>query len=298
MAGWRPRERKLATVIFADLVGSTALGDRQDPERTRALLDRFYAAMAEEIEAAGGTVEKFLGDAIMASFGAPAALEDHAERALTPRSPCARLARRLRRTAALRIGVDTGEVVVGRPREAARSARRAVNVAARLEQAAEPGEILVGERTVEPVRGAFEFGRRMTVEAKGKAGLSWPAAAARALADAPAGCAHSAPSSAARPSSSRCARRTRARSRGGRPHLVTDHRRRRRRQDALVRELWAGLASRRRSRLRRTGRCLAARPRHDLLAAGRGPERARRPARDRPAGARPRRGSASARSSG
>jgi class 3 adenylate cyclase len=75
-------ERKLATVVFADLVGSTALGGSQDPERTRALLARFYDAMAEEIERAGGTVEKFAGDAVMAVFGAPTALEDHAERAL------------------------------------------------------------------------------------------------------------------------------------------------------------------------------------------------------------------------
>src|ERR671930_2607217 len=83
VAGERPAdERKLATVLFADLVGSTALAGSQDPERTRALLDRFYVAMAEEIEHAGGTVEKFAGDAVMAAFGAPNALEDHAERAL------------------------------------------------------------------------------------------------------------------------------------------------------------------------------------------------------------------------
>jgi len=67
-------ERKLATVLFADLVGSTELGGSQDPERMRVLLDRFYDAMAAEIEAAGGTVEKFIGDAVMAAFGAPAAL--------------------------------------------------------------------------------------------------------------------------------------------------------------------------------------------------------------------------------
>jgi ribosomal protein L40E len=75
-------ERKLATVLFADLVGSTALAGSQDPERTRAMLDRFYDAMAEEVERAGGTIEKFAGDAVMAAFGAPTALEDHAERAL------------------------------------------------------------------------------------------------------------------------------------------------------------------------------------------------------------------------
>src|SRR5919198_2788333 len=68
-------ERKLATVVFADLVDATALASEQDPERTRALLDRFYEAMAEEIEAAGGTIEKFAGDAVMAAFGAPVAHE-------------------------------------------------------------------------------------------------------------------------------------------------------------------------------------------------------------------------------
>src|SRR5437016_13155268 len=62
-------ERKLATVLFADLAGSTALADEQDPERTRARLERFYDAMAAEIQAAGGTVEKFAGDAVMAAFG-------------------------------------------------------------------------------------------------------------------------------------------------------------------------------------------------------------------------------------
>jgi len=75
-------ERKLVTVLFADLVGSTALADEQDPERTRAVLDRFYAEMAAEVEAVDGTVEKFAGDAVMAAFGAPTAHEDHAERAL------------------------------------------------------------------------------------------------------------------------------------------------------------------------------------------------------------------------
>src|ERR671923_837799 len=74
-------ERKVATVLFADLVASTELGE-QDPERTRRLLDRFYDAMAEEVELAGGTLEKFAGDAVMAAFGVPTALEDHPERAL------------------------------------------------------------------------------------------------------------------------------------------------------------------------------------------------------------------------
>src|SRR3972149_5204847 len=164
------RERKLATIVFADLVASTELGGSQDPERTRALLERFYDAMAGEIGTAGGTVEKFAGDAVMAVFGAPAALEDHAERAL---HGALAMQRRLRElfgdTLALRIGVNTGEVVVGKPREGSSFVTGdSVNVAARLEQASQRGEVLVGERTVATARGAFEFGEPRTIEAKGK----------------------------------------------------------------------------------------------------------------------------------
>ena len=166
------RERKVATIVFSDLVGSTRMAGDLDPERTRAMLERFYDAMAAEIEAAGGTLEKFAGDAVMAVFGAPASLEDHAERALH-----ASLAMRHRLhelfgdRLELRTGVNTGEVVVGAPREGSSFVTGdPVNVAARLEQGAEPGEILVGERTVAAARGAFEFGDRRTIEAKGKPG--------------------------------------------------------------------------------------------------------------------------------
>src|SRR3954465_10440347 len=112
------RERKLATVIFADLVGSTRMADGQDPERTRVMLERFYDAMASEIERAGGTVEKFAGEAVMAAFGAPAALEDHAERALhAALAMQRRLSDIFGDSLGLRIGVNTGEVVVGKARE-------------------------------------------------------------------------------------------------------------------------------------------------------------------------------------
>jgi class 3 adenylate cyclase len=165
-------ERKLVTVLFADLVGSTQLADAQDPERTRAFLDRFYEAMAAEIERVGGTVEKFVGDAVMAAFGAPAAQEDHAERALhAALAMQRRLGELFGDRAALRIGVNTGEVVLGRPRQGSSFVSGdAVNAGARLEQAAVAGEILAGERTVLAARGAFEFGEPVTVEAKGKSG--------------------------------------------------------------------------------------------------------------------------------
>jgi class 3 adenylate cyclase/tetratricopeptide (TPR) repeat protein len=167
-----PEERKLVTVLFADLVGSTELADAQDPERTRALLNRFYDAMTAEIAELGGTVEKFVGDAVMAAFGVPAAQEDHAERALHAAiSMQRRLGEGFGGALSLRVGVNTGDVVVGRPREGSSFVTGdAVNVAARLEQAAEPGEILVGERTAAAVRGAFEFDESTTVEAKGKVG--------------------------------------------------------------------------------------------------------------------------------
>ncbi len=163
-------ERKLATVVFADLVGSTELAGISDPERTRVLLVRFYETMTVEIERAGGTVEKFAGDAVMASFGAPAAHEDHAERALhAALAMHRRLGEVFGDLLALRIGVDTGEVVVGRPRKGSSWATGdTVNVSARLEQAAAPGETLVGERTVAVAGGAFEFGEPATIKAKGK----------------------------------------------------------------------------------------------------------------------------------
>jgi class 3 adenylate cyclase len=167
----RSGERKVATVLFADLVGSTEFGE-QDPERTRALLDRFYDVMAAEIVGAGGKVEKFVGDAVMAAFGVPAAQEDHAERALhAALSMKRRLEEIFGDTLALRIGVNTGNVVAAQAREGSSFVTGdAVNVTARLEQAAAPGEIMVGERTVASVRSAFEFGEPFTVDAKGKRG--------------------------------------------------------------------------------------------------------------------------------
>src|SRR5439155_2444004 len=172
-------ERKLVTVLFADVTGSTALGERLDPERLRSLLSAYFSAMSAVIESWGGTVEKFIGDAIMAAFGVPVVREDDAERAL--RAALDMMDRlevlnrdfeqRHRVTLQIRIGVNTGEVIVpvGIPMGQMIVAGDAVNVAARLEQVAEPGTILAGERTYLAARDAFHFDARIGLDLKGKA---------------------------------------------------------------------------------------------------------------------------------
>ncbi len=142
--------RKTVTVLFCDLTGSTALGEQTDPEALRALLARYFERMKAIVEAHGGTVEKFVGDAVVAVFGVPAAHEDDALRAC-------RAAVEMRDALpelgiAGRIGVNTGEVVTGTEERLATG--DAVNVAARFEQAAAPAEVLIGEPTLALVREA------------------------------------------------------------------------------------------------------------------------------------------------
>jgi class 3 adenylate cyclase len=250
-------ERKLATVLFADLVDSTAAAGEQDPERTRARLERFYDAMAAEIEAAGGTIEKFAGDAVMAAFGAPEALEDHAERAL---HAALSMQRKLEDGLALRIGVNTGDVVVGRARGGSSFVSGdAVNVAARLEQAAEAEEILAGERTVAAAGGAFEFGEHRTVAAKGKAGGVDCRPVLRALTlMRPRGVRGLAPAFVGRDEELDRLLAAYARSAArSRPVLVTILGDAGVGKTRLVRELWARLSEEETQPMRRTGRCLA-----------------------------------------
>jgi len=157
------QERKLVTVLFADVVESAGLGERLDPERLKQVMDAYFEAMRREIEAEGGTVEKFIGDAVMAVFGVPASHEDDPARALRAalrmRAALERLNRSLEEsqgvTLAMRIGVNTGEVVavtVPRPGEGMVTGD-AVNVAARLEQSADVGQIVVAERTARAASG-------------------------------------------------------------------------------------------------------------------------------------------------
>jgi class 3 adenylate cyclase/ATP/maltotriose-dependent transcriptional regulator MalT len=142
--------RKTVTVLFCDLVGSTSLGDRTDPELLRELMARYHAELRTILERHGGTVEKFVGDAAMAVFGIPHAHEDDALRALRAAHEIREAVARLGLQA--RTGVNTGEVVAGHGETFVTG--DAVNVAARLEQAADPGEVLLGQGTHALVRDA------------------------------------------------------------------------------------------------------------------------------------------------
>ena len=146
-----PRElRKTVTVLFCDLTGSTALGDRLDPEAYRTAMQRYHAVLRSAAERHGGSVEKFIGDAVMAVFGVPQAHEDDAVRAVRAAAEMREAVVSLGLEA--RIGVNTGEVVVGEGETLATG--DAVNVAARLEQHAATGEILIGPETQRLVRDA------------------------------------------------------------------------------------------------------------------------------------------------
>ena len=139
-------------MLFCDVTGSTQLGEESDPEALRALLARYFERMKAIVESHGGTVEKFIGDAVMAVFGVPRVHEDDALRACRAASEMRDALPEVRVQA--RIGLTTGEVVTGTEERLATG--DAVNVAARLEQAAQPGEILIGEPTLTLVRDAVE----------------------------------------------------------------------------------------------------------------------------------------------
>src|SRR3954454_3049615 len=169
--------RKVVTIVFCDLTGSTALGDRTDPETLRATMRGYYEAMRTILERHGGTVEKFVGDAVMAVFGVPVAHEDDALRAV-------RAAWEMREAVpalglAARIGVNTGEVVAGEGDTLVTG--DAVNVAARLEQAAAAGDVLGGAETRGLVRDAAAAAGDVLVGAETRR-LVRDAAAAEAVA--------------------------------------------------------------------------------------------------------------------
>jgi class 3 adenylate cyclase/tetratricopeptide (TPR) repeat protein len=168
--------RKVVTVVFCDVTSSTALGESMDPESLRRVMSRYFEEMRAALERHGGTVEKFIGDAVMAVFGVPTVHEDDALRAVRAaadmRAALGALNKELERehgvSLAARIGVNTGEVVAGEGGETFVTGD-AVNVAARLEQAAEPGTVLIGEGTLRLVEDAVVAEPMEQLEVKGKA---------------------------------------------------------------------------------------------------------------------------------
>jgi predicted ATPase/class 3 adenylate cyclase len=174
-------ERRVVTVLFADLTSSTALADGMDAEDVRALLAGFFATMARELHRHGGTVEKYIGDAVMAVFGLPIAHEDdpmRAVRAALDMRAALHLFNEERRTVDpsalelhMRIGINTGEVVAAGGVVEGRDflvTGDPVNVAARLQQAAQPGTILVGPRTYRGTTGAVVYRALSPMEVRGK----------------------------------------------------------------------------------------------------------------------------------
>jgi class 3 adenylate cyclase/tetratricopeptide (TPR) repeat protein len=176
-------ERKVVTVLFADLAGSTALASRLDPERFREVIGAFYQMVSGELESLRGRVEKFVGDAVMAVFGLPTSHEDDAIRAIRAgfiiRDRTERLGEALGLPMPLRVrvGINSGPVATGSgPAGQFFVAGAPVNMATRLEKAAAPDEILVGETTWQLARHSVEFGPARAIQAKGfeDAVTAWP----------------------------------------------------------------------------------------------------------------------------
>ncbi len=177
-----PEERRVVTIMFADITGSTPLADRLDPEDMRAILTGYFNLMTEQIRKHGGTVEKYIGDAVMAVFGSPIAHEDDPDRAiraaLDMQTALARFNEQRQALDAevnrlqMRIGINTGEVAIpsntSHQRQDFLITGDAVNVAARLQQAAAPDTILVGERTYLATREVFDFRPIAPLRLKGK----------------------------------------------------------------------------------------------------------------------------------
>ena len=175
------QERKFATALFADLVGSTALAEHEDPEVVQAVVGRAFDRLAEEVTRHEGLLEKFMGDAILAVFGVPRAHEDDAERAVNAGMEMQAVLSELNREfeaegkpqLAMRIGVEAGEVLVDVERASGPRDRMltgdAVNVAARLQSAAEPGRVIVGPTAHEATRAVIEYRELTPLTLKGKA---------------------------------------------------------------------------------------------------------------------------------
>ncbi|MBI2922410.1 MAG: adenylate/guanylate cyclase domain-containing protein [Planctomycetes bacterium] len=169
-----PGERRTVTVLFSDLSGFTSLSEHMDPEDVTDIIDALFKRFRARIEKEGGTIDKFIGDAVMAVFGAPNAHDDDPLRAVRAgigmQEEIAAFNREKNLTLALRVGINTGEVLwgsVGGDRPTAMG--DAVNVAQRLEGAARPGTVLVSAAVEKAARGQVKFAGHDAVMVKGRA---------------------------------------------------------------------------------------------------------------------------------
>ncbi len=175
-AGTLPEERRKATVLFADLSGFTAVAERMDPEAVKSFTDRAVLRLGQEVVRYGGTVDKYIGDNVMAVFGAPVAHEDDPERAvragLAMQGAMDEINKEIEAAAgvtfSLRVGVNSGEVLAGQVGDGYTVIGDSVNVAARLQAAARPGSVTVGEMTHRLTRGTIEYDALEPLSLKGK----------------------------------------------------------------------------------------------------------------------------------
>src|SRR5918999_1317453 len=167
-------ERRQVTVLFADLSGYTAVAERMDPEAVKALVDRALMRLGQEVERYGGTVDKYIGDNVMAIFGAPVAHEDDAERAVRAGLGMQAAMEEINDGLPsgvhfdLRVGVNTGEVLAGAVGASYTVTGDTVNVAARLQSAARPGSVTVGERSMRATLAAGRYDKLEPLALKGK----------------------------------------------------------------------------------------------------------------------------------
>ena len=169
VAGAQPEERRIVTVLFGDLVGFTSVAERLDPEQVKRLIDSCFEGLVAVVAEFGGRVDKLMGDAILALFGAPVTHEDDPERAVRAALRMQEVIREQGGDLQMRIGINTGEVLVGTLAGTDYTAMGdVVNTAARLQSAAPPGGVLVGESTHGPTSHTFQFEQFGTVQPKGR----------------------------------------------------------------------------------------------------------------------------------
>jgi class 3 adenylate cyclase/tetratricopeptide (TPR) repeat protein len=260
-----PEERRKATVLFADLSGYTAVAERMDPEAVKAMVEGALRRLGDEVVRYGGSVDKYIGDNVMAVFGAPVAHEDDPERAvragLAMQAAMDEINDGIEGDVSflLRVGINSGEVLAGRMGDGYTVIGDAVNVAARLQAAARPGSVTVGEVTWRLTREAIEYVPLEPLELKGKAEPVPAWEAARVLIPGPTG-------RVARPATPLVGRAEEAellRSlvdrviREGRPHLVTILGEAGVGKSRLLRELTTNLGDRPEKIVIREGRCPA-----------------------------------------